>query len=68
MEQYKIDQSKLDKIKRRLSVLKHRSNEANAKYRGKEEFFTAHGGYDVGHIDGAIAGIEFVLDCLEEDS
>ena len=52
----------VEKSKRRLSRLRQQRDELAAQHKGREQEFTYHAGYSLGHLEGRIFVLEDVLE------
>lgn len=53
------------KIKRKLDKLEAKIKHLQSLHSGNEQKYTYHGGWDLGYLQGKLAGIELILDLLE---
>ena len=54
-------------VKRNVSKLETKIKELQQRHSGNEQKYTYHGGWDLGYLQGKLAGIELVLDLMEID-
>lgn len=56
-----------DNIKRKVVKLEAKIKELQRRHTNNEQKYTYHGGWDLGYLQGKLAGIESVLDLMEID-
>lgn len=54
-------------VKKKITKLELKIKELQQKHYGNEQQYTYHGGWDLGYLQGKLAGIELILDLLEID-
>ena len=58
----------VEKIQRRLDRLRQQRDELAAQHKGREQEYTYHGGYSLGHLEGRISVLEEVLEEMSTGS